>query len=408
MPWGFWYSISSPFSRLAVGTPHHQIANIIFILGLLFISRIEDMPSFIKKSVGFVLLSFFLLISSPTYFILFWLSYLFSVFIYVLLLSVKLGYLPKFMEKIHFSGKKKTVEDIKQMVSDFIVPVLPAVLVSLLLAIFIKNRFMSSPTMENVKLWDLAHYYRPPLKLFLYASGSLVLVAPFSLLYYLRKITFRRLVFLSVLILSFFLALVSIKGYPANIYRLFGFHNLRFFTSSAYIVLGVALVEFLFRILKKRIVFLSAVVFLIFFNFIHLYVTWRGNFKGPYTASYLHSMPKDMYLGLKILEKEKGEGVVLTSVSSTLGVAVPAISGKRVFLGRSIFTFDLGDRQAEAKDFYLLKMTQDQAKKFLERENIEFIAVTHFDIKAEKLHKYYPFLVKFVDNPHLVIFRYRK
>ncbi|MDH7476167.1 MAG: hypothetical protein QHH09_01705 [Microgenomates group bacterium] len=381
------YSLGSGFSRFSLGAPHHQVGHIFFIIGILYLAKNFLVKNWLKTSLVIFFLSLLLLFSSPPQLLLFWLVYLTTILIFLLKNW-------RTEKKINFSK------------INFIYP---AALVLILIApiLFFYQRSTANLLVINSgKNWDLANFFYPPLKLFFLTGGLILLLSFLGLVNYFKKIEPARIILFLVAFFSIFFSLVPLNFFGKNLLAFFGFHNLRLASPASYLFYATASIIFLSSFFKTKRILMTA-GFLIFCYFIAgNLIVWREAAKTPYQAAYLQFMPEEMYQGLKFLENNQRKGVVLTSPNSSLGVVVPAIAGRRVFFGRTIFTLDYDKKQQLADDFYQQKMTADQAKKFLQEAGISDIVATDWEINKEEFISSYPFLSLKFENSQLLIYAF--
>ena len=377
IPFDFWYSIGTPFSRFSFGAPHHQIAHIAFLLAVILLIRLDPETKPWQKTIILLFFSLLLLVSSPPILFLLWLVYFTGLSVYY----------------FKSNWKTKLIKYTPFIISGcFVFPIV----------FIIKQALGSSPTIVSGNQWDLKSFYYPPLWLFILTTGPLFILAILGLKEYFKKISFERFIFFLITMFCFFFCLVPVTLFSNNILSLFGFHNLRLLISSSYIFLVLSSVLFLKKILNKKWLY-ACIVLLIFFT-PPLYTTWKNNLKTPYNAAYLQFMPNDMYTGLKSLESNKSNGFVLTSPGSSLGIVVPAISGRTVYFGRTIFTLNYDEKQQKANDFYQMKMSEDEAIQFIKKEGITEIILTTWEVDKNQFFNRYSFLKPIMTNNQIAIF----
>lgn len=377
VPFDFWYSIGTPFSRFSFGAPHHQIAHIAFLLAVILLIRIDPETKPWQKTIILLFFSLLLLVSSPPILFLLWLVYFTGLSVYY----------------FKSNWKTKLIKYLPFIIS--VCFVLPIVYV-------VKQALGSSPTIVSGNQWDLKSFYYPTIWLFILTTGPLLILAIFGFNEYFKKISFGKLILFLITFFSFLFCLIPIILFSKNILSLFGFHNLRLLISPSYIFLVLSSVLFLKKILNKKWLY-ACIVLLIFFT-PPLYTTWKNNLKTPYNAAYLQFMPNDMYTGLKSLESNKSNGVVLTSPGSSLGIVVPAISGRTVYFGRTIFTLNYDEKQQKANDFYQMRMSEEEAIQFIKKKGVTEIVLTAWEADKTQFVNRYSFLKPIMTNNQITIF----
>jgi len=376
-PINYWYAIGSPFSRFSNVTPHHQLTQIIFLAGLLFASRENKNLNFIKETVVLFVISLLLLSLSPPHLILFWLAIFTTKLICTLFITVGDSSRGAFF------------------------PFLFSFLLTLPIAFFLNQSISSSPSLLAGKIWDTSHYYYPSLTIFAQNTGLLLILAILGLPFYFSRQSLSRVLFFTLGIFSFLLTLTpQFKPFLS----LVGVHNLRFQTAFSYFFLAVSSVILIAKIFKENLVRYFVSTAIVAFFLLSLYANWLIMLKVPYGAGNLQYVPWATYQGIKTLEKTNDDRIVLTTPSSLQGLLVTAVAGKKVYLGRSIFTLHLSEKAEKASSFYSLKMTESEAKTFLEKEHIGYILLSPWEQDPQKILAKYGFLKIIFQNDHLTIF----
>jgi hypothetical protein len=365
-PYDFWYSIGPPQARFNIGTPHHQLTHIFFILAILIILAQSKKPEFnIKKMVLFSLVILVLVFLSPLQILLLFLALALTIFTGLVTL--------KFNYKIYL-------------------PYLYLTFLTMLLSLIINSFLLSSPTMISVKKWDIEHLFYPSLRIFILTMGPALILGMLGVYKYLKNADGGKYILFFVTMTSFFLILVPIPNAQGNIFTRLGFHNLRFQTPMSFIFLSISAIEFLATILKKPIFFRIGIIILLCYFSPVLISSWKNSLNGFQSLAYLNYMPEELYRGVKTLEKSDKGGTVLTSIQSFLGLAVPGISGRKVYFGRSIFTLDIAKKAGEVNNFYALTMEKETTKRFIQKEKIDSILLFWNDPIPERVISAYPFL----------------
>jgi hypothetical protein len=81
-------------------------------------------------------------------------------------------------------------------------------------------------------------------------------------------------------------------------------------------------------------------------------------------------LPQTIKQGFDFLEKSEGDGVL---AMPPLASYIPAYAGKHVYLGHKDQTPSYYDRMSKAEGFYAGKLTEDEAKKFLQENKINYV-----------------------------------
>ncbi len=413
-PISYWYAIGSPFARFSNATPHHQLTQIILLLGLLFVCRKKQNFCLLKETAVLFIISLLLLSLSPPKLILFWLVAFTMKIIYSLSLSaVAAGGAnegfpsgaslalssTRWSDSEAQLGKRKR-QDRQIRIKSFL-PFLFSILLTLPFALLLARQTSTSPSLIAVKIWDISHYYYPSFLDFAQNTGLLLLLAVLGLPFYFSQTLPSRILFFFV---SFFSFLFILTPFFMPLLRLAGVHNLRFETASSYFFLATSSVLFINKLFKKAFLRYAVFTAVISFFLISLYANFKIMLKVPYNAGHLQFVPAPLYQGIKTLEKTNQ--VVLSTPSSSYSLLVTAITGEKVYLGRSIFTLNHEEKTQKAIAFYNLQMGEKEAKEFLEKEKIGYILLSPWEQDPQKLLSAYPFLKIFFQNNYLIIFSF--
>lgn len=389
VPFDHWYSIGLPYSRFGVGTPHHELAQIIFLLGIMIIGRKLEkekvFPLFSSLISGLLLLTI-----APPQFLLFTASVSAGVIFYIVYAAR--------------TEKKSNSEHLFYSHQKLLFPLTVYLVISVLAAFWVRNVVLATPVMEQSHAWDLNHFFYPGVSLFLLSMGPLLMLAIIGLPIFFRKVTVTGIIYFSVAFFSLVPVVLRLGYGPFDLLRTLGFHNLRFLTPVSFIFLSVASAELLEVFFRKKLYFGIVSGILILFFLFPLKTTGVQRLKEPESAGYLQYMPSDMYSGLKFPEKSFHKGVVLTSPDSSLGLAVAAIDTRQVYIGHFLFTPDIEGRKALSFEFYKLKMDPEAAREFLLKNRIEEIVVYLNDGDSGKMKDYYPFLKEEFKNSQITVF----
>lgn len=381
-PYEFWYSIGSPFSRFSLGAPHHQVGCIFFLSAILFLSQIEPGKKINQSIFIFSIFSVLLLFSSPPQLFLLWLVYLLSLSIWLIINAIK--------------NNKFKVNQLKVFI-----PAIISIIIFSPIVYFINKSTAALPIIISGKQWDLQNFFYPSLLLFILTTGPLFILAVLGIPNFFYKLSFQRLMFFLICFLSFFLVLAPISK---NFLELLGFHNLRLLTPCDYIFLSTSTILLLKNILKKKLYILVVSILILIIFIPSIFSVWRGSLKTPYNAAYLQFMPEELYSAIKFLENKKDNGVILTSPASSVGVAIPAITGKIVYFGRTIFTLNYDEKSKIATNFYQMAQSPKQAITFLTNEKIKYIVLFLTDPDRNQFQNYYFFLKPIIENNQIVIY----
>lgn len=391
-PFDYWYSPGTPFSRYNMGTPHHQLIQIIFLAGIILMVKVLRKGIYLR-SIIFSLFSLLLLVTSPPQLFLFWVAIPAAYF------------LNNLIDEIRKDNVKKNIIGVLLRSLWPIVPLIFICTFIIPLALFFNRMALQSPTMVSARLWDIKSFYYPPIQIFFLSTGFLAFLALGGLVFYLYKPTVLKLTFLLIFLIGSVITLIPLYFKEINLVALLGVHNLRFFNPASYIFLGTSAILVIERVAKKSLRKIMVLCSVILIFFISLGTLWweRINYKFSSTGN-IQYMPEGLYQRLGQLEKSSHKNTVLTSPSSGMGLIIPAMTGRRVYYGRSIFTLNLEEKAKKTVDFYNMKMVPAKALEFLNKEGIGSVVVLKgVDTDENELKKYYPFLNKEYSNTELAI-----
>ncbi len=412
IPYDFWYSAGSPFSRYNIGTPHHQVTHIVFLFMVLFaVNQIHKPLRLVTLAVYFIL-SLLLLTLSPPQLLLFWLAYLVTTIVVVishLFAGDAREGIPNGAQNIgfeHHLGKLER-QDPQIMINKMFLPLITTIICLAPIAYLLYKYSFSSPVYITGKLWDINHFYYPELSLFILTTGPLILLALSGIIVYFSKLSFEKLFLFFITFFSFLFILVpiNISLTGGNILAFIGIHNQRFNTPHSYLFLGVAAILFIKAIFKKPVRIVAVSLLILIFTSLSLFGSWQTHSQDPYSVGFLQFVPKEQYQGLQVLGNDKDDAAVLASPQSFLGLIIPAVSNKRVYLGRSIFTMNLDGKTAITNKFYSMNLTSPEAREFLIKENIGFILLSTFEPNEKEFFEHYNFLKIEYKNSNLTIVR---
>jgi len=389
-----WTSIGFPFTRYNIGTPQHQLANIIYILSIIILAKVLQQKINWKTYGWYFSLSLVLLLTRPINAVVLW----FAIFLSLVIENVR-PISNKSLKTILFKVKKTLKESF---------PLYFLSIITLLIFLLLIKLLNTSQAYQNSMNTEIHNFRYPAIKEYLLSVGIILPLAILGLPYYLKHFSFMRLVFLITSGISIFMLLVPIQIHGENILSLFYVQNLRFNNPLTYVFLGTCAVEPLRRLGKGKVFYL-AVILVLLFNIPSLFIAWREAIVWPNTISpsYLQFMPNDMYKGIKNLENSNPNKIILTSLKSKLGMMVPSISGCTVFLGINDFTLNMNNKVKTANQFFSLEMDQETAKKFLSSERISEILITKLDGRETLYLERYPFLSKTYSSDNLIILSYQ-
>ncbi|HCM82817.1 MAG: hypothetical protein UW37_C0027G0005 [Candidatus Gottesmanbacteria bacterium GW2011_GWA2_44_17] len=386
VPYDFWYAPISLFHRIG-GIPHHLTTTICVLLSLLLMDRIfanihiKKIRSLIIYTTLLILILLVLLTFGP---------------LQVINVLVSFGIVGMILIWKSFVKEKNGVKT--KRIALFLLAVGLCVLPA---ALFIKHIHGSGELFTWVMAWETAQQNYPAVSLILLTIGPILLFVPFGIRRYFKSTTPIRLLILFFTICSYFFASTSFAKY-------LGTFNLRFFTPLSYVLFGVLAVVGI-REISKRFPFSKLVADLFIFGFLlySIVVTLSilRSFGGVDPISY---QSNELLDGIKTLNQQSNRRAVLTSPSLSLGMIVPCIVDRNVYLGRMFFTPQYEEKIGISEGFYQGGMSPDQARQFLIENDIGYVLLSPSEPYPTRNLEQYPFLKKIYTNNALTIFRFQE
>jgi len=108
--------------------------------------------------------------------------------------------------------------------------------------------------------------------------------------------------------------------------------------------------------------------------------------------------------GFKFLETVPGQQTVLTTPAQFLGSVVSIYSGKPVYLVRPGQQPDYVQKSESSAKFYWNIFSEDQAKAFMDKNQIGFVVLTSIEGYPPNNLKNYKFLKEIYHNQDIVIY----
>ncbi len=369
---GFWGALGSPFARFSIGTPHHQVTNIVLLLSLLLLGKTI-------RRFRLVTVSTVMVISSAALFLLSWAQ----------MLLLWGGYVMVTISAFPLGGVRRYT--IEQWMLRWI-PLLISSLCILPCTFILKQSVAASPTLSVAPQWDLQNMYYPSLLQYAAGTGLLFILAPLGLFSFLKIKDPLRLLLLGASVTSLVFTLVPLRVGSIDLLRMLSMHNFRFSTTLILLVAALSTVDLLLRLTKRMYFVYLGICMIIAFFVPVLGSYWQMQANGAATWDIIF-MPHSTYAMIESLDRPDHRGAVLTSPTLAYGLVIPALTGRPVFFGRSIFTLDFDRKREEAESFYAGRMDHLSAKTFLMRNRITNIVLNAGDMPATGMQKEYPFLI---------------
>lgn len=385
VPYEYWYAPLSVFHRFGV-LPHQLTSIISIIIVLLLVDRIIfrldslKWPQLLNRTLIIGLLLVFMLTFIPFQVINLISSFLIVSWIYFNLYLLK-NNKTNIFKLIIFLGLILTI-------------VFPT-------AIYIKISIQSIGSFARASIWEMAQQYYPRFWEFIAVSGPILIFIPFGI-----RAFFKSTIPLKFLL--FFFTIISYIYFYSPLAVFFGSHNGRFINPIVYVLFGVLAVLGIKTVAgTKKPVLLTGLlaVFLGYFLIVTL-VIYRS-LPGIDVFSYL---PKGLISGIKIIDQQPDNKAVLTSPMVNLGVIVPVVVDRKVYLGNFLATPDYDNKTVIVHEFYEGLMSNERAKQLFEENNIGYAILSSLEMNKFGNYKVgtleaYPFLKKIYQNKDIIIFQ---
>lgn len=375
IPYDFWYAPASFFHRFG-GIPHHLSTSFLTVLIMLISADIFNrlkMETFLKIIWEIIIVTG-LLVLLLTFGPLQVVNLISSIFLLAFILIFN----------------KVPIKKLAYFLLFILIIIFPV-------AWLIKISHDGSGLFQRAIAWETSQEYHPELSLIFLNIGPILIFAFLGLRRYLKEITNIKLLLLFYAVFSYFYFFSPLARY-------FGTFNVRFLSPLTYVLFGTLAVLGIEEIAgwfgkAKKIIATFLIILL------SGYFIWQTTivyiFLGPVNqTSYL---PNQIYSGLKFLGRQPEKKAVLTSVY--FGPIVPVFADKNVYIGRMIFTPDLEKKIAIADQFYRGEMSSDEAKKFVNNNQIGFVFLTFYDIYQPQNLEKYTFLKIIYDKENVKVYK---
>lgn len=376
IPYDFWYAPMSFFNRFEA-IPHHLSTGILTVIIIIISANIFDSikkESFLKKIYINIILLTILLTALLTFAPLQVVNLLSAIFL--------LGFV--------FIINKKRIKNIFFFLLFIVLVILPT-------AWMIKISHDGSGLFQRAIAWETAQEYHPKLSLILLNIGPIIIFSFLGLRRYFKEIT-------NIKLLLFFYIVFVYLYFSSPLARYFGTFNHRFLSPLVYVLFGTLAVLGIEEIAgwfgKAKKIVLTFLIILLSGYFAWLTAFIFLFFDPVDQTSYL---PNPIYKGLKFLGDQPEKKAVLNS--AYFGPIVPIFADKNVYIGRMIFTPDLEKKIAIADQFYRGEMSPDEAKKFVNNNQIGFVFLTFYDIYQPQNLEKYTFLKIIYDKENVKVYK---
>ena len=385
-PIEFFYSPISIFHRIG-GVPHHLTTTICISLCLLLANHILHSAKEMKKKwlypniVFFILLCFGVLTFAPL-----------QIFILLsTICTITFGYAVWFWVK-----EKKPDRSVPFFVFLIliIVTLIPA-------ALYIQKIHGSQELFLRAVIWERTQQYHATLFELLGTIGPILLFVPFGIRAYFTSVTPLKLLLITYVGFSYFY-------FSTDCAYFFGTFNQRFLTPLSYTFFSITAVlgiQNVTRFFPHKRLLSTGIITLYILYFLTITIIILRSFGGSNELGY---MPNDFFTAVRVLNSKNDRKAVLTSSYNNLGILVPSIVDRNVYLGRIIFTPDYTSKQNISDQFYVGNMNPDDAYRFLKENNIGYILVSSMEPYPKENILKYPFITELYQNSFLTILQFHE
>lgn len=396
----FWYWYNHGFQQVRFGpTPHHLLANsfytLILILAYYWFSGRRHR---IKIALGLVTSSVILSSINPVYWGL--ATLILGVTPAVLMVVFKLKEIK--------GGLKGFKGGLKQYFASLRLESLLAPFVLLLIsgfpvALYVKSIYVMPPYSYS-NLWEAQQQVWVNPYWLVVGSGLVIPLAVIGVIGFLRAKNILR-------VMGVILILICSVFYMSPIPQKLGVTNIRFWSSNLYIFWGALAAEGVIGITnyelriknKRRISFLvfSLIMIVYLVSIIPTYyVGYRDALAPTKLNDSFYYLPKDAYSAY--LEAAKlGDEKSIYLVQWPFDETFPALTGRKSFYGYYMLTINSSEKEQKAFSFLDGKMTDDEAKAFLNLYKINFIITYPWKPKIND----YTFINRVGGNGFLGVYR---
>jgi len=371
IPFRFWSDKAMLLDRFS-STPYHITDQIMILIIILLISAtIDHLDTYSKKILIFkttiiVTLFAFLITFSPVYFV--------------------LGVCALGISLICLIILKQSFVKIKYL----------SVIIGVLIPIgWLTKVLFIDKIFGGISQFETSWQVHPPLLGVILTTGPILLFVLFGIKSYFSKMTSIRLFMMGFSISSYLFFFSPLASYLGTV-------NTRFLSPLNYIIFGVLAVS---GIKKKKFLTIICAIFIILFipstiKEINTRINDR-NITSPITY-----LPKGIVDGFKYLKTFSSRGVILTTPAQFLGIIIPIYTDKPVYMSRpgQLGYYEKSDLSAK---FYWNIFTENQAKEFIDQNQIGFVVLTSIEGYPPDNLKKYKFLKEIYHNKDIVILQVR-
>ncbi len=382
-----WFSPTPALNRFG-GVPHQTLQTILLLLTVFLYTRIPHKPSLkstahLWRIAGFIAVSFLSATLSP---------------IQMLLVCASLSITTLISERFKFTHRLYYLAIASGLASAF------------LGAFLVNHAFDTTPIFAAAKSFELSQRVSMALVPFLIAMGPIILLIPFGVYAYLRKPTPLKIALLIY-------GVASLVAFFSPLPLFLGTANVRWLHPASYIIFPLLAAEAIMTVstwLSSRFLHTQRKIFFTLFytliisaylcttipSLIAQVVARSSRETAPVLFSDLNHVPKDAVAAFAALKTYPQSGIVLTDPGLPYDLLVPIFTGKPSFTGHPIHTLYPSTKETLRQTFFGGKMTEREAKQFLNDHRIAYLLVATAN-KSAVLR--YSFVSQRFDNGSLTI-----
>jgi hypothetical protein len=253
----------------------------------------------------------------------------------------------------------------------------------------------------NQSAWSIELLKNP--LLYIHSFGIILIAFVIGIFPFFKK--FRSSSF-QILLLS--ITIIAFLGYHLPIEKFAPVPRFRFLFPSVYIGVSVIAI-YLIQLLSKKIhvsLFFIGLLIILCPSFITTYYSLIETTKPLVEPDYHFAyMPRNMYEGfMKLKELPNSDSIVLGNPTTSMDILIPGFSGKYTYSGHMLTTYNIQQKDDKASKFFWNVYSEQEARQFLQENNITYVLVTMYDGNWETLKNKYPMLHLIYQNSSMSIF----
>ena len=283
--------------------------------------------------------------------------------------------------------------------------------IMLFISVITLQSVFADPVYKLANSWDIYQYHQQikaiGLMNFIKGFGMLLPLFLAGLVFLLRKKD--RSIYDDAAII---IVLLAWSGYLIPLIFQLPIPGFRFLFPAVYIFMSIMGMYTLIKIAKKIRLAYSLPLLIILFvciNLLSLYPGWIKSVKPVVEPDYHFAyIPNDLYQGLIFLRTaEPKNSNVLASPATEIDLMIPGISGRYVYSGHFLTSYNSKDKDIQANELLFGQKESLTAQNFLKENNIGFIVATKYvGASREIIKTKYPFLKIVFENPMVTIFQF--